>query len=162
MVCVPAIEMLTAVCVPPIETLVAVAVAAVTLMVQSVVLSEAETPVTKVSCEVFAGLKKVSVDVLAVPKKVAVAVLVMNTAVAVAIGTSIKNHAVPSLAIAQSRALAVAVFVIGKKRFVADTVFGVVVWYLNETVLDEPIDHAPVNVHTRKVLPGAAPGAEPK
>jgi hypothetical protein len=41
-------------------------------------------------------------------------------------------------------------------------VFGVVVTFLNVTVLSEPIDHAPVKVQTRKVLPGAAPGAEPK
>jgi hypothetical protein len=101
--------------VPAIETLIAVLVAAETLIVQSVVFSEAETPVTNVIC-----------DVLSVPKNVAVAVLVMNTAVAVASGTSIKNHAVPSLAIAQSR-VAVAVFVIGKNRFIAETVFGGVV-----------------------------------
>lgn len=151
----PDIETLMAVCVPPIEILVAVAVAVVTLMVQSVVLSEAETPVTKVSCAVFAGLKNVSVDVLAVPKTVAVAVPVTNTAVAVAIGTSIRYHAVPSLAIAQSR-VAVAVFVIGKNRFVANAVFGVAVWLRNVTVFAEPIDHAPVNVQTRKVLPELA------
>jgi hypothetical protein len=41
-------------------------------------------------------------------------------------GTSIRNHAVPSFAIAQS-VLPVAVDVTGKNRFTAATVFGVVV-----------------------------------
>lgn len=48
-----------------------------------------------------------------------------KTAVAVSNGTSIKNHAVPSLAIAQSVADAGAGN--GKKRFTAATVLGVVV-----------------------------------
>jgi hypothetical protein len=105
--------------------------------VQSVVLSEAETPVTNVNSEVLPGLKKFITDVLAglknfitdvlpVPKTVRDAVLEANTADAVASGTSIRYHAVPSLAIAQSRVLA-AEFVIGKNRFTTEAVFGVVV-----------------------------------
>jgi hypothetical protein len=50
-----------------------------------------------------------------------------NTAVAVSNGTSIKNHAVPSFAIAHSVDAPVDVVAHGKKRFVAFTVFGVVV-----------------------------------
>jgi len=64
-----------------------------------------------------------------------------KTAVAVNIGTSIRNHAVPSFAIPQSPP---AVLVTGKKRLVADTVFGVLVAYLNVTVLSVPLLHAPV------------------
>lgn len=48
-----------------------------------------------------------------------------NTAVAVSNGTSTRNHAVPSFAIEQSRADDGAGN--GKNRFVATTVFGVVV-----------------------------------
>ena len=50
----------------------------------------------------------------------------MTVVDAVSKGTSIKNHAVPSFAIAQS-VLPVAVDVTGKNRFTAATVFGVVV-----------------------------------
>lgn len=89
-----------------------------------------------------------AVDVTEIPVDVAPT----NTAVAVRSGTSIKNHAVPSLAIAQSRTLVVAVLVIGKNRFVAEAVFGVAVWYLNVTVFEDPIAHAPVNVQIRKSL----------
>jgi hypothetical protein len=49
-----------------------------------------------------------------------------KTAVAVSNGTSIRNHAVPSLAIAQS-VLPAAVDVTGKNRFVTLAVFGVAV-----------------------------------
>ena len=75
---------------------------------------------------------------------------VMNTADAVYKGTSTKNHAVPSLAIAQS---SVAVLVTGKNRLVADAVLGVVDWYLNVTFLLEPMDHEPVNVQIRNSFP---------
>lgn len=37
-------------------------------------------------------------------------------------------------------------------RFVAVTVFGVVVWYLNVTVLLSPFDHAPSKVQMRKIF----------
>lgn len=77
--------------------------------------------------------------------------LVTNTAVAVRSGTSIKYHAVPSLAIAQSRGLDGA-RVIGKNRLTTDAVFGVAVWLRNVTVLLELIDHAPVNVAMRTSL----------
>jgi hypothetical protein len=39
------------------------------------------------------------------------------------------------------------------KIFCATAVFGVDVVDLNVTVLDEPLDHEPVNVQTRKTLP---------
>jgi hypothetical protein len=81
---------------------------------------------------------------------VCVVVADANTAVAVSNGTSTKNHAVPSLAIEQSRADVGAGN--GKNRFVATTVFGVVVWYLNVTVFEALIDHAPVNVAMRKTF----------
>jgi hypothetical protein len=74
-------------------------------------------------------------------------------------GTSTKNHAVPSLAIAQS---SVAVLVTGKNRLVAAAVLGVVDWYLYVTFLVEPIDHAPVNVQTRKTFPDDPPERLPK
>jgi len=82
-------------------------------------------------------------------------------AVAVCSGTSIRYHAVPSFAIAQFVADA-AVEVIGKNRLTALTVLGVLVTFRNVTVLEDPIDHAPVNVQTRKALPATPPGAEPK
>jgi hypothetical protein len=47
----------------------------------------------------------------------------------------------------------------------ADTVFGVFVWFLNVTIFAEPIDQAPVKVQTRKVLPPPTPcrrGPTPK
>ena len=62
----------------------------------------------------------VAVDSTRMPVVVALA----KTAVAVSNGTSIRYHAVPSLAMAQSE---LAVPVIGKKRLVADAVFGVCV-----------------------------------
>ena len=99
------------------------------LIVQADVLSEADN-VTSVITEV---------DDVAPTK----------TAVAVSNGTSIKNHAVPSLAIAQSE---LAVPVIGKKRLVAIAVLGVLVAYLNVTVLVPPIDHEPVKVPIRNTL----------
>lgn len=76
------------------------------LIVQADVLSEADS-VTSVITEV---------DDVAPAK----------TAVAVSKGTSIKNHAVPSLAIAQS-VVALLAAENGKNRFTADTVFGVAV-----------------------------------
>jgi len=87
------------------------------------------------------------------------AVVPMNTAVAVCSGTSIKYHAVPSFAIAQLVA-DVAVEVIGKNRLTALTVLGVLVTFRNVTVLEDKIDHAPVNVQTRNVF-GANPWAAP-
>jgi hypothetical protein len=75
-----------------------------------------------------------------------------NTAVAVSNGTSIKNHAVPSFAIAHSVDAPVDVVANGKKRFVAFTVFGVVVWYLNVTVFVALIAHDPVNVQIRNTF----------
>jgi hypothetical protein len=73
----------------------------------------------------------VDIDVMIVPVAVLdtlipAAVAPMNTAVAVEYGTLIRNHAVPSLAIAQSR-VAVAVEVTGKNRLETLTVFGVAV-----------------------------------
>jgi hypothetical protein len=73
----------------------------------------------------------VDIDVISVPVAVAetlipVIVEPTNTAVAVENGTLIRNHAVPSLAIAQSL-VAVAVEVTGKNRLETLTVFGVVV-----------------------------------
>lgn len=76
------------------------------LIVQADVLSEADS-VTSVITDV---------DDVALTK----------TAVAVSNGTSIKNHAVPSLAMAQS-VLLVAVEATGKNRLTAATVFGVAV-----------------------------------
>jgi hypothetical protein len=120
---VPAIETLIAVCVPAIENDVAVAVAAVTVIAQLAVLSEAETPVTYVVVWVAPVPMKRITDVLPVPNTVIETVLDAKTAVASSTGTSTKNHAVPSLAIAQSPAAAV--FVIGKNKFITDAVFGV-------------------------------------
>ncbi len=87
----------------------------------------------------------VAVDEIAIPRLV----LPTKTAVAVRNGTSIKNHAVPSFAIAQSE---LAVPVIGKNRLVATAVLGVLVAYLNVTVLVAPIDHEPVKVPIRNTL----------
>ena len=124
-VCVPDIETLIAVCVPAIENDVAVAVEAVTEIAQLAVLSEAETPVTYVVVWVDPVPMNRITDVLPVPNTVTDTVLDANTAVVSSTGTSTKNHAVPSLAIAQSPAAAV--FVIGKNRFIVDAVFGVAV-----------------------------------
>lgn len=82
--------------------------------------------------------------------KTLVAVARAKTAVAVPSTTSIKYHVFFSLAIAQSR-LPASVEVTGKNRFTASTVFGGD-WYLNVIVFVSPIDHAPVNVQTRKTL----------
>ena len=79
----------------------------------------------------------VAVDETAMPD----VVLRAKTAVAVNIGTSIRNHAVPSFAMAQSPP---AVPVTGKNRLVALAVLGVLVVYLNVTVLSVPLLHAPV------------------
>ena len=87
----------------------------------------------------------VAVDEIEMPD----VVLPTKTAVAVNIGTSIRNHAVPSFAMAQSPP---AVPVIGKKRLVALAVFGVLVVYLNVTTFAEPFDHEPVYVQTRNTL----------
>jgi len=89
----------------------------------------------------------VAIDETAMPD----VVLRAKTAVAVANGTSIKYQAVPSFAIAQFVLLA-AVDVIGKNKFVTDTVLGVVVTFLNVTDLVPPIAHAPVNVQMRKTF----------
>ncbi|NBW17167.1 MAG: hypothetical protein EBR82_55235 [Caulobacteraceae bacterium] len=131
---VPLIEMLVAVCVAPAVVILAVAVEAVTLIAQLAVFSEAETPVTNVIDDVDADPANVIVEVLPVPAKritdvlpvpntVADTVRDTKTAVTSSTGTSTKNHAVPSLAIAQSPAAAV--FETGKNRFIADAVFGV-------------------------------------
>jgi hypothetical protein len=144
-VCVPAIETLIAVCVPLIEMLVAVcgvppdeieavAVCVLISMVQFAVFRDAETPVINVIDDVAAVPENVMVevlpvpinritDVLPVPNTVTDTVLDANTAVASSIGTSTKNHALPSLAIAQSPDAPV--FVIGKNKFMTDAVFGV-------------------------------------
>lgn len=118
------------------------AVIAMSVMTFCVVVPDAEMPVV---------VPEITVAVAVPLAKVRVCVPVTNTAVAVASGTSIKYHAVPSFAMAQSL-VAVAVLVTGKNRFVALTVFGVVVWFLNVTVFAEPIGHAPVNVQTLKTL----------
>ena len=104
----------------------AVAVAGRTEIVQLVVLSDADTPVIYVICPV------------AIP-----AVEEQKTAVDAEKTTSIRYHAVPSFATAQSLFPA-AVDVTGKNRLVALTVFGVDVRFLNVTVFAVPIDHAPV------------------
>ena len=124
-VCVPDIDTLIAVCVPAIENNVALAVAAVTEIAQLAVSSEAETPVMYVVDWVDPVPANRITDVLPVPNTVCETVLDTKTAVAVSNGTSIKNHAVPSFAIAQSPD--VAVFETGKNRFIADAVFGVAV-----------------------------------
>ena len=125
-VCVPAIETLIAVCVPSIENDVAVAVAALTVIAQLDVLSEAETPVTYVVVWVAPVPMKRITDVLPVPNTVCETVLDAKTAVADSKGTSIRYHAAPSLAIAQS-VVALVAAENGKNRFTAATVFGVAV-----------------------------------
>ena len=144
------VETKTVVAVPVTNTLVAVPVmkildAVVRVLpieiVQLEVSSDAdsEMSVTYAEVAVDCTAMPVAVDCTAIPEEV----LPTKTAVDVKNGTSIKNHAVPSFAMAQS-VLLVAVDVIGKKRFVADTVFGVLVAYLNVTVLSVPLLHAPV------------------
>jgi len=138
LVAVPVMKMLDAVVrVLPIE------------IVQLEVLSDAdsEMSVTYAEVAVDCTAMPVAVDCTAIPEEV----LPTKTAVDVNNGTSIKNHAVPSFAMAQS-VLLVAVDVIGKKRLVADTVFGVPVAYLNVTVFAEPFDHEPVYVQTRNTF----------
>jgi hypothetical protein len=142
--------------VPVTNTLVAVPVMKVLDAVVRVL------PIEIVQFEVFSvadsvmsvTLVPVAVDDTAMPAAVdctamPMAVLPTKTAVDVNNGTSIKNHAVPSFATAQSPP---AVLVTGKKRLVADTVFGVPVAYLNVTVFAEPFDHEPVYVQTRKTF----------
>lgn len=92
-------------------------------IVQFEVLSDADS-VTSVSTELLVTPDR-TVAVEVETTRTPVAVVDANTAVAVSNGTSIKNHAVPSLAIAQSPDEAV--LVIGKNRFNADAVFGVCV-----------------------------------
>ena len=109
------------------------------LMVQFAVFSVADSVMSVI-------LKLVAVDDTTMPVAVDETampdvVLRAKTAVAVNSGTSIRNHAVPSFATAQSPP---AVPVTGKKRLVADTVFGVPVAYLNVTVLSVYLLHAPV------------------
>lgn len=100
-------------------------------------------PVTKIEDAVTSVLpiEIVQLDVLSVAESVTsvtrlvdcvdettmpVVVEPTKTAVAVSKGTSIKNHAVPSLAIAQS-VVALLAAENGKNRFTAATVFGVAV-----------------------------------
>jgi hypothetical protein len=93
-------------------------------IVQADVLSEAVS-VTSVRTESVAVPDRtiaVAVDCTLMPA----AVEPIKTAVAVSNGTSIRYHAVPSLAMAQS-VLPAAVDVTGKNRFVTLAVFGVVV-----------------------------------
>ena len=134
------VETKTVVAVPVTNTLVAVVSVLPMEMVQFDVLSDADNEMSVTHADV-------AVDCTEMPEKV----LPTKTAVDVNIGTSIKYQAVPSFAMAQS-VLLVAVDVIGKKRFVADTVFGVPVAYLNVTVFAEPFDHEPVYVQTRNTL----------
>jgi hypothetical protein len=75
-------------------------------------------------------------------------VITVTLAVCVLPNHSMRNHAVPSLAIAQST-LPLGDGIVAN-RFVTTAVFGVLVWYLNVTVFVALIDHAPVNVATRK------------
>jgi hypothetical protein len=130
-------ETLVAVCGVPPDEMEAEAVAAEIVIAQLAVLSDAETPVINVIDDVAAVPENVIVevlpvpinritDVLPVPNTVTDTVLDAKTAVASSTGTSIRNHAVPSLAMAQS-VLLVAVDVTGKNRFTAATVFGVAV-----------------------------------
>jgi hypothetical protein len=62
---------------------------------------------------------------------------------------TIRYHAVPSLAIAQSRVPPVGS---GQNRFSTIAVFGVAVWFLNVTVFEDPIAHEPLNVQTRNIF----------
>jgi hypothetical protein len=129
-------ETLVAVCGVPPDEMEAEAVAAEIVIAQLAVLSDAETPVINVIDEISAGpgnvivevlpvpIKRIT-DVLPVPNTVTDTVLDAKTAVASSTGTSTKNHAVPSLAIAQSPDAAV--LVIGKNKFMTDAVLGVCV-----------------------------------
>lgn len=86
-------------------------------------------PIEMVQAEVFSDADRVMsvsllVDCVEETKMPAV-VAETNTAVAVSKGTSMRNHAVPSLAIAQSVVVVGADS--GKNRLVAETVFGVAV-----------------------------------
>jgi hypothetical protein len=104
-------ETKTPVAVPVTKMLAAVVSVLPIEMVQFDVLSDAEN-------EMSVTRDDVAVDETKMP----VVVLPTKTAVDVNIGTSIKNHAVPSFATAQSPP---AVPVTGKKRLVALTVLGV-------------------------------------
>jgi hypothetical protein len=157
-VAVKVVETNTLVAVPVTNTLVAVPVmkvldAVVRVLpieiVQLEVSSVADSvmSVTLVPVAVDDTAMPVAVDCTAMPD----VVLPTKTAVAVANGTSIKYQAVPSFAIAQF-VLMVAVDVIGKNKFVTDTVLGVVVTFLNVTGLVPPIAHAPVKVQMRKTF----------
>ena len=71
--------------------------------------------------------------------------------VAVYTSTDVRYHAVPSFVIAQVCDPA-AVLVSGKNKFKACAVFGVLVWYLNVTVLLSALLHAPVKVQILNTL----------
>ena len=147
LVAVPVMEMFDAVVrVLPIE-IVQLEVSSVADSVMSVTLELVAVDDTAMPVAVDCTAMPVAVDCTAMPD----VVLPTKTAVAVANGTSIKYQAVPSFAIAQF-VLMVAVDVIGKKRFVTDTVLGVVVTFLNVTGLVPPIAHAPVKVQMRKTF----------
>jgi hypothetical protein len=94
------------------------------VIVQSAELSVAdkEISVTRLAD----AIDEIIVPVAVLDTLIPVAVAPTNTAVAVEYGTLIRNHAVPSLAMAQSR-VAVAVEVTGKNRLETLTVFGVAV-----------------------------------
>jgi NAD/NADP transhydrogenase alpha subunit len=113
------------------------------VMVQADVFREADS-VTSVRTELAVTPDRtsaVAVDETLMPA----AVEPMKTAVAVSNGTSIRYHAVPSLAMAQVLDVLVAVTpAIAANRFVALTVFGVLVWFLNVTVLSSFFAHDPV------------------
>jgi len=159
-VAVKVVETKTVVAVPVTNTLVAVPVmkildAVVRVLpieiVQLEVLSDAdsEMSVTYAEVAVDCTAMPVAVDCTAIPEEV----LPTKTAVDVNSGTSIKNHAVPSFAMAQSPP---AVPVTGKNRLVALAVLGVLVVYLNVTTFAEPFDHEPVYVQTRNTFAFAA------
>ena len=166
MFCVDAAETTVTVCVAAFDTTVALwvppatkieAVVGVIVMLQFAVLREAATAV-RIVCEppapayvirlVDAAFTIVRTLVDAALTTDCNCVAPAKMAVAVASRTSTRYQAVPSLAIAQSRAPEPGL-VTGKKRLIALAVFGVSVTFLNVTVFDVPIDHAPVNVATR-------------
>jgi hypothetical protein len=118
LVAVPVTKMLEAVVrVLPIA-IVQLAVSSVADSVMSVILELVAVDDTAMPVAVDDTKTPVAVDETAMPD----VVLRTKTAVAVNIGTSIRNHAVPSFATAQSPP---AVPVTGKKRLVALTVLGV-------------------------------------
>lgn len=122
-----------------------------TTIVQLFVFSEADTSETHATLDVATSLTMVAT---AVEKNDATEVVaetpVTKTAVAVSKGTSIRNQAVPSLAMAQSTAEAVPwSMAIGKKRFVATTVLSPS--EASDTSFCSPTGQLPVKVPMRKV-----------